>query len=50
MNREESERVSELKRISGTGNLPADQLASESEGIKEAIHGFDDAYVLSQWS
>lgn len=41
--REESERVSELKRISGTGNLPADQLASESEGIKEAIHGFDDA-------
>ena len=42
---EESERVSELKRISGSGNLLNDQLASESEGIKDAIHGFDDASV-----
>ena len=38
--------MSELKRISGSDNLRNDQLASESEGIKDAIHGFDDAYVL----
>ncbi|CAD6568662.1 MAG: 3',5'-cyclic-nucleotide phosphodiesterase (PDEase) (3':5'-CNP) [Tremellales sp. Tagirdzhanova-0007] len=41
--REESERVSELKSISGTGTLPAGMLASGAEGIKEAIQGFDDA-------
>ncbi|KAK8847554.1 serine/threonine-protein phosphatase 2B catalytic subunit A1 [Kwoniella newhampshirensis] len=41
--REESERVSELKSISGTNNLPAGMLASGAEGIKDAIQGFDDA-------
>ncbi|KAL7419327.1 3',5'-cyclic-nucleotide phosphodiesterase (PDEase) (3':5'-CNP) [Cryptotrichosporon argae] len=41
--REESERVSELKSISGTGALPAGMLANGAEGIKEAIQGFDDA-------
>ena len=41
--REESERVSELKSINGTGALPAGMLASGAEGIKEAIQGFDDA-------
>lgn len=43
--REESERVSELKSISGSTSLPAGMLASGAEGIKEAIQGFDDAYV-----
>jgi len=41
--REESERVSELKSISGSNQLPAGLLASGAEGIKEAIQGFDDA-------
>lgn len=41
--REESERVSELKSISGSASLPAGMLASGAEGIKEAIQGFDDA-------
>jgi serine/threonine-protein phosphatase 2B catalytic subunit len=41
--REESERVSELKSISGQNALPAGMLASGAEGIKEAIQGFDDA-------
>ncbi|WVN89294.1 serine/threonine-protein phosphatase 2B catalytic subunit A1 [Cryptococcus depauperatus CBS 7841] len=41
--REESERVSELKSISGSNALPAGMLASGSEGIKEAIQGFEDA-------
>ncbi|WVR04753.1 serine/threonine-protein phosphatase 2B catalytic subunit A1 [Kwoniella sp. DSM 27419] len=41
--REESERSSELKSISGTNNLPGGSLASGAEGIKEAIQGFDDA-------
>ncbi|WWD21644.1 serine/threonine-protein phosphatase 2B catalytic subunit A1 [Kwoniella shandongensis] len=41
--REESERVSELKSLHGTNNLPAGMLASGAEGIKEAIQGFDDA-------
>jgi serine/threonine-protein phosphatase 2B catalytic subunit len=41
--REESERVSELKSISGSASLPAGLLASGAEGIKEAIQGFDDA-------
>lgn len=41
--REEAERVSELKSTNGTGKLPYGQLASGSEGIKDAIHGFDEA-------
>lgn len=43
--REESEKVSELKSVSGSGKLPYGTLASGTEGIKEAIQGFDDAYV-----
>ena len=45
--REESERVSELKSLNGTNALPAGALASGAEGIKDAIQGFDDAYVSS---
>lgn len=41
--REESERVSELKNMSGTNRLPAGSLASGVEGIKEAISNFEDA-------
>ena len=41
--REEAERVSELKIASGTGKLPYGTLALGSEGIKEAIHNFDEA-------
>ncbi|KAF9259137.1 Metallo-dependent phosphatase [Marasmius fiardii PR-910] len=41
--REDAEKVSELKTASGTGKLPYGTLASGSEGIKEAIRGFDDA-------
>ncbi|KAJ6494234.1 Metallo-dependent phosphatase-like protein [Mycena sanguinolenta] len=41
--REESERVSELKSVSGSSKLPYGTLASGSEGIKNAITGFDDA-------
>ena len=44
--REESEKVSELKSVTGSSKLPYGTLASGSEGIKEAISGFDDAYVL----
>lgn len=44
--REESEKVSELKSVSGSNKLPYGTLASGSEGIKDAINGFDDAYVL----
>lgn len=40
---EESERVSELKSLSGSGALPAGLLANGAEGIKEAIQGFDEA-------
>lgn len=40
--REESERVTELKTASG-GRLPAGTLMSGAEGIKNAIHGFEDA-------
>ena len=43
--REESERVSELKNVSGSGKLPYGTLALGAEGIKEAITSFDDAYV-----
>ncbi|KAF7312809.1 Serine/threonine-protein phosphatase [Mycena kentingensis (nom. inval.)] len=41
--REESEKVSELKSVSGSSRLPYGTLASGSEGIKLAISGFDDA-------
>ncbi|KAF5389735.1 hypothetical protein D9757_006049 [Collybiopsis confluens] len=41
--REESEKVSELKNISGSSKLPYGALASGSEGIKNAIKGFEDA-------
>ena len=41
--REESERVSELKSVSGTAKLPYGTLASGAEGIKDAITNFDDA-------
>ncbi|KAJ7718693.1 serine/threonine-protein phosphatase 2B catalytic subunit A1 [Mycena maculata] len=41
--REESEKVSELKSVSGSNKLPYGTLASGSEGIKNAINGFDDA-------
>ncbi|KAF8837876.1 Metallo-dependent phosphatase [Paxillus ammoniavirescens] len=41
--REESEKVSELKSISGSGKLPFGTLASGTEGIKDAISGFEDA-------
>jgi hypothetical protein len=44
--REESERVSELKSVSGSTKLPYGTLALGAEGIKEAITGFDDACVL----
>lgn len=43
---EESEKVSELKSVSGSNKLPYGTLASGTEGIKDAINGFDDAYVL----
>ncbi len=35
--------MSELKRLTGSNGLPAGMLASESEEIKDDIHGFDDA-------
>ncbi|KAJ7625671.1 serine/threonine-protein phosphatase 2B catalytic subunit A1 [Roridomyces roridus] len=41
--REESEKVSELKSVSGSSRLPYGTLASGSEGIKNAITGFEDA-------
>jgi len=41
--REESERVSELKSISGSSRLPYGTLALGAEGIKDAIKTFDDA-------
>lgn len=44
-NSEESERVSELKNVSGSGKLPYGTLALGAEGIKDAINSFDDAYV-----
>jgi len=40
---EESERVSELKSMSGSSKLPYGTLALGAEGIKDAIKGFDDA-------
>ena len=44
-NSEESERVSELKSISGSSRLPYGTLALGAEGIKNAIKTFDDAYA-----
>ncbi|KAI0039749.1 serine/threonine protein phosphatase 2B [Auriscalpium vulgare] len=41
--REESERVSELKTVSGSSKLPYGTLALGAEGIKNAIKTFDDA-------
>ncbi|KAJ3556154.1 hypothetical protein NP233_g12043 [Leucocoprinus birnbaumii] len=41
--REESEKVSELKSVSASGKLPYGTLASGTEGLKEAIQGFEDA-------
>lgn len=45
IHREEAERVSELKNISASNNLPYGTLVLGSEGIKDAIQNFDDAYV-----
>ncbi|KAG0256298.1 3',5'-cyclic-nucleotide phosphodiesterase (PDEase) (3':5'-CNP) [Mortierella polycephala] len=41
--REESESVSELKDLMGTSKLPYGSLALGSEGIRKAIHSFDEA-------
>ncbi|KAJ3716249.1 Metallo-dependent phosphatase-like protein [Lentinula guzmanii] len=41
--REDAEKVSELKNISGSSKLPYGTLASGTEGIKNAIKGFEDA-------
>ncbi|KAI0371410.1 serine/threonine protein phosphatase 2B [Pilatotrama ljubarskyi] len=41
--REESEKVSELKSMSGSAKLPYGTLALGAEGIKDAISGFEDA-------
>ncbi|EJT99299.1 Metallo-dependent phosphatase [Dacryopinax primogenitus] len=41
--REESERVSELKNITGSNKLPYGTLALGAEGIKDAIATFEDA-------
>ncbi|KAB5591203.1 Protein phosphatase 3, catalytic subunit [Ceratobasidium theobromae] len=41
--REESERVSELKNVSGTGKLQQGVLAAGTENIKDSIGSFDDA-------
>lgn len=35
--------MSELKSLTGSGQLPAGLLANGAEGIKEAIQGFDEA-------
>lgn len=42
--REESEKVSELKNVSGGTKVPTTVLANASEDIKESIKGFEDAY------
>jgi serine/threonine-protein phosphatase 2B catalytic subunit len=44
--REETERVGELQTSNDNTALPDDVLASGSEGVKETIHGFSDAYVI----
>jgi hypothetical protein len=38
--------VSELKSVSGSNKLPYGTLASGTEGIKDAISGFEDACVI----
>lgn len=38
--------MGELKNITGSGKLPYGTLALGTEGIKDAISGFDDAYVF----
>lgn len=43
MYREESEAVSELKNISGSGALPSGALANGADGVKDAIKDFNDA-------
>jgi serine/threonine-protein phosphatase 2B catalytic subunit len=48
--REESEKVSELKSISGSSKLPYGTLALGTEGIKDAISGFEDAYEFISFS
>ena len=48
--REEAERVSELKNISASHNLPYGTLVLGSEGIKDAIQNFDDAYVIPRFT
>jgi serine/threonine-protein phosphatase 2B catalytic subunit len=47
ISREESEKVSELKSVLGSSKLPYGTLASGTEGIRDAINGFDDACVIS---
>lgn len=42
-NSEESERVSELKSVSGSAKLPYGTLASGAQGLTDAIQTFDDA-------
>ena len=46
VSREESEKVSELKSVLGSSKLPYGTLASGTEGIRDAINGFDDACVI----
>ena len=46
VSREESEKVSELKSVLGSSKLPYGTLASGTEGIRNAINGFDDACVF----
>ena len=41
--RNESESVSELKDLMGTSKLPYGSLALGAEGLKKAIHSFEDA-------
>ncbi|KAG9001275.1 3',5'-cyclic-nucleotide phosphodiesterase (PDEase) (3':5'-CNP) [Tulasnella sp. JGI-2019a] len=41
--REESEKVSELKNVSGASKVPSTVLANAAEDIKDSIRGFDDA-------
>jgi serine/threonine-protein phosphatase 2B catalytic subunit len=41
--REDAEKVSELKSVSGSSKLPYGTLASGAEGIRESISGFEDA-------
>lgn len=47
---EESEKVSELKSVSASNQLPYGTLASSSEDVKDSINGFVDAYVSYEMS